>query len=125
MVASAFALACNIIGTRREANDKMMYYINDGVYGSFNCILFDHQLVYPEVLSPDTDCHKKGLLSSSVWGPTCDGLDLVTPQCLLPELQTGNWLAFRDMGAYTFAAASTFNGMPKSKIYYTMQEKFW
>ena len=24
-----------------------MYYVNDGVYGSFNCILYDHAHVKP------------------------------------------------------------------------------
>ena len=27
-----------------------MYYVNDGVYGSFNCILFDHATVEPHPL---------------------------------------------------------------------------
>ena len=27
-----------------------MYYVNDGVYGSFNCLLYDHAEVYPELL---------------------------------------------------------------------------
>ena len=27
-----------------------MYYVNDGVYGSFNCLMFDHAIVHPEVL---------------------------------------------------------------------------
>ena len=26
-----------------------MYYLNDGVYGSFNCILFDHAVVEPDL----------------------------------------------------------------------------
>lgn len=31
-----------------ELNDKtLMYYVNDGVYGSFNCILYDHAHVKP------------------------------------------------------------------------------
>ena len=27
-----------------------MYYVNDGVYGSFNCVLFDHYSPVPEPL---------------------------------------------------------------------------
>lgn len=51
-----------------------MYYINDGVYGSFNCNLYDHKIVYPITLkSPDEE-----LFKSSVWGPTCDALDQVS-----------------------------------------------
>lgn len=98
-----------------------MYYINDGVYGSFNCILFDHQEVYPEVLVGGGGKQ----LASSVWGPTCDGLDCIASLCQLPDLPVGDWLLFRDMGAYTSAAASAFNGMPKPKCYYAIEEKLW
>lgn len=27
-----------------------MYYVNDGVYGSFNCLLYDHATVFPQLL---------------------------------------------------------------------------
>ncbi len=26
---------------------KYMYYVNDGVYGSFNCVLYDHYVPEP------------------------------------------------------------------------------
>jgi len=60
-----------------------------------------------------------------LWGPTCDGLDCVVKECLLPELATGDWMLFYDMGAYTMSAASTFNGMPKPKCYHIMNETQW
>nr|CAD7587401.1 unnamed protein product [Timema genevievae] len=49
-VASAFALATNIHSKREVRNNDekdgsithVMYYINDGVYGAFNCCLYDH-----------------------------------------------------------------------------------
>ena len=46
-------------------------------------------------------------------------------EVLLPELDSGEWLIFRDMGAYTMCAASTFNGMPKPRCYYIMHEHAW
>ena len=62
---------------------------------------------------------------SSVWGPTCDGLDCVLPSVSLPELSPGDWLYFNNMGAYTMAAGSTFNGMPRPRVYYVIQEELW
>lgn len=64
-VASAYTLACNIHSVRRvELKDAAgdfvshnMYYINDGVYGSFNCILYDHQQVMPIPLKVRRDLH--------------------------------------------------------------------
>lgn len=29
-----------------------MYYVNDGVYGSFNCLLYDHATVEPSLIDP-------------------------------------------------------------------------
>ncbi|KAL9938132.1 hypothetical protein V8E36_002755 [Tilletia maclaganii] len=34
-----------------DTKPKVMYYQNDGVYASFNCILFDHAVVHPRVLT--------------------------------------------------------------------------
>jgi hypothetical protein len=49
-------------------------------------------------------------ISSSVWGSTCDGLNCVLHHTMLPELQVGDRLYFENMGAYTVAAAFSFNG---------------
>lgn len=40
-----------------EADPVHMYYVNDGVYGSFNCILYDHVTVEASLL--DVRDHSK------------------------------------------------------------------
>lgn len=98
-------------------------YINDGVYGAFNCIMFDHQAVAPHVLSMNGSFHVDGteaMSASSVWGPTCDSLDQVCKSVMLPSgLQVGDWLGWHEMGAYTISAASQFNGFELSDVVYT------
>jgi ornithine decarboxylase len=37
-------------GADVASESMFMYYVNDGVYGSFNCILFDHMPVEASVL---------------------------------------------------------------------------
>ena len=59
---------------------------------------------------------------SSLWGPTCDGLDKIC-EVSLPEMKVGEWLYFTDMGAYTVCAASNFNGFVKPRIYYYVTEE--
>lgn len=137
-VAKAFSLAANIIARRAppalnngsadaegadEGQPSVMYYINDGVYGAFNCILFDHQTPKPYVLSLNGSFHvpsTEPMRTSSVWGPTCDSIDCVCPVTALPSaLQVGDWLAFENMGAYTLCAASQFNGFQVSSVVYT------
>lgn len=60
-----------------------MYYVNDGVYGSFNCLVFDHATVNPEVFGTDEKADK---FPSSIWGPTCDSLDCIAKNVLLPKV---------------------------------------
>jgi len=48
-VASAFTLSTKIHSIKKRSNDEhIMYFINDGVYGSFNFILYDHSVVLPK-----------------------------------------------------------------------------
>lgn len=123
-VSKAFTLATNVIAKRRvesESDEKapsFMYYANDGVYGAFNCILFDHQVVYPRVFRSDA-APDATTFESSVWGPTCDSIDCIRENVTLPELQVGDWIAWDNMGAYTICAASRFNGMETSDVLYT------
>ena len=101
-----------------------MYYINDGLYGSFNCVLYDHAT--PEVhilptadVKPLLDASHEAQLPCSVWGPTCDGIDCVIADASLPStLPVGGWLLFPDMGAYTSCAGSNFNGMDLPDVAY-------
>ncbi|KAH3743547.1 hypothetical protein Pelo_15053 [Pelomyxa schiedti] len=41
-----------------------------------------------------------------IFGPTCDSLDCITQEAMLPELGIGDYLYFENMGAYTMAAHS-------------------
>lgn len=65
------------------------------------------------------------MYTCSIWGPTCDGLDRIVEQCDLPELQVGDWLVFENMGAYTVAASSTFNGFQRPDLHYVMSRHAW
>ncbi|KAK3712590.1 Ornithine decarboxylase [Vermiconidia calcicola] len=138
---SAFTIACNVIA-RRTVEDKdlgitsYMLYLNDGVYGNFSSIMFDHQHPVPQVLStvrrPDgfnystesltdsgyasaeegvADTEGKRLIDYSIWGPTCDGIDCIAEKWTSREtVDVGDWLYFEDMGAYTKCSATRFNG---------------
>ncbi|KAG0288206.1 hypothetical protein BGZ98_004348 [Dissophora globulifera] len=137
-VGSAYTLATQVIARRtihRDLDDAMesdspahMYYINDGMYGSFNCIMFDHQVCEPKVLLKDgAFTFQQPLVQephgyASVWGPTCDSIDCISAKSSLPLMESGDWLYFDNMGAYTITAASQFNGFSKSEILYTTTE---
>ncbi|VVT53393.1 uncharacterized protein SAPINGB_P003551 [Magnusiomyces paraingens] len=154
-VSSAFTLAVNVVGRRvtmKDEVERLMLYINDGVYANMNSIIFDHQEPVPKILSKakifmysevsdydnddassactscqstsecTSDCSSVVSSSSlsvssadevevSIWGPTCDGIDVITKSSFLPvSVDIGDWLYFTDFGAYTLSAAGTFNG---------------
>lgn len=103
--------------------DKIMYYVNEGLYSAFNCVVFDHAVpkasaVYHKENLLILDDNIEGVYNSIVWGPTCDGIDCVSRELELPKLDIGDWIVFENFGAYTMAASSSFNGFPTSKIYW-------
>ncbi|RCI11404.1 hypothetical protein L249_7684 [Ophiocordyceps polyrhachis-furcata BCC 54312] len=120
-VSSAFTVACNVIA-RRAVDDKgYMIYVNDGVYGNFSSIMFDHQQPLARILRTggktvyDTDESRPSLpgtgVEYSVWGPTCDGIDRISESVnFYSVLDVGDWLYFEEMGAYTRCSATQFNG---------------
>ncbi|XP_071964347.1 ornithine decarboxylase-like [Antedon mediterranea] len=144
-VASAFTLAVNVTAKRIVSRDiktfevpeskdlvsntvapnkceepAYMYYVNDGVYGSFNCLLYDHAVVEPITLTDHTDELE---YFTSIWGPSCDGLDRIIEHTTMAELQVGEWIIFKDMGAYTVCAGSEFNGFKRPVLYYVLPNK--
>lgn len=116
-VAESHTLAVNVFAKRTmisEHGKEFLYYINDGVYQSFNCILFDHVQPTPLVFQPG---NRKETYKCTIFGPTCDSMDCVAKGIThLPELEVGEWLYFKNMGAYTVAAASSFNGFKAHPI---------
>ncbi|XP_047497390.1 ornithine decarboxylase-like [Penaeus chinensis] len=128
VVASAFTLATYVMAKREVCDDNgtllsTMYYINDGVYGSFNCTLYDHQEVYPMMLEDKGP--EESYTPCSIWGPTCDGLDQVVSEAKLPQLACGDWLVWPEMGAYTLAAAGGFNGFPLPSVHVVVPHHTW
>jgi len=127
-VASAFSLSVNVTSKKEikkpNAEKMCMYYVNDGVYGSFNNIMFDHAVLpNPQIYRKDSTVeNEERTFECSIWGPTCDSMDCLTSKMELPELNIGDWLSFDNMGAYTFAAASTFNGFAKARLIYVNSE---
>jgi len=107
MVESCQTLYLTIIGKKKE-NDTFIYYINDGIYGSFNCIFFDNQ--EPELIINENNNNNKKY-NSIIFGNTCDSLDEIKRNILLPELNINDKIYIKNFGAYTSSASTNyFNG---------------
>ncbi|XP_013783566.1 ornithine decarboxylase-like [Limulus polyphemus] len=115
---SAFSLCANIIAKREavaphDGDPLITYYLNDGVYGSFSCLMFDQAEIKPLHLMDSADYAE---VCCSLWGPTCDKLDQIVKKCSLPVLTVGDWLMFENMGAYNMTLASNFDNFQKLSV---------
>jgi ornithine decarboxylase len=109
MVATAGYAVSRVVG-KAIRDGKPCYYINDGVYHTYSGILFDH-LHYP------IKAFKKGPTQlSAVFGPTCDALDVISMAENLPALDRGDLVFSDNIGAYSSASSTYFNGIPPAKI---------
>ena len=114
LVASAGYAVSEIIG-KAVRDGKSCYYINDGVYHTYSGVIFDH-CKYP-ILS-----FEKGPTQiCSVFGPTCDALDVVSMAENLPNLERGDFVYSVNIGAYSHASATYFNGFPPAKVVHVNQ----
>lgn len=103
----------SVVG-KAKRGAKTWYYLDDGVYGGFSGQMFDHAS-YP--LAPLKPFDATGEFYSSVLaGPTCDSIDVVAEDIELPDLQIGDILIGKQMGAYTIASATEFNYYPKPQV---------
>lgn len=110
LVATAATLVAEIIG-KAVRDGKLCYYINDGVYHTFSGVIFDHiQYHFQAFRNGSTQI-------CSVFGPTCDALDTVSLAETLPEdLEIGDLLYSENVGAYTHASSTYFNGFPPAIV---------
>ena len=114
LVASAGYAVSKIIG-KAVRDGKTSYYINDGVYHTYSGIIFDH-CNYP------IRSFKKGPTSlCSVFGPTCDALDVISMAENLPNLERDDFVYSTNIGASSHASATNFNGFPPAKVVHVNQ----
>jgi len=109
LVATAATSVVEVVG-KAIRGGKPFYYVNDGVYGTFSGVFFDH-------IQYHFKAFKEGpLVPSVVAGPTCDALDTIVRDDPLPDVNIGDLLYSENVGAYTNASASMFNGFPLARI---------
>jgi len=114
LVASAGSAVSKIIG-KAFRNDKLCYYVNDGVYHTYSGVIFDHCTYHLKSF-------KKGATQiCAVFGPTCDALDTISLAEQLPDLEIGDYLYSENIGAYSAASSTHFNGFPPAKVVHVNQ----
>ncbi len=103
IVAPAMTSVASIMGSA-EREGQIWYYLDDGIYGSFSGLIFDDAKYPLHTLKQDGEQY-----ASVLSGPTCDSIDVIAENIMLPKLENGDLVIAKMMGAYTSATATDFN----------------
>lgn len=124
--AGSFDFYVRVIGKKpaflpNGTQDGWRYTVDDSVYGQFSNILFDHaKPEWVRVHDPASGGRKiRRYVKGTLFGRTCDSLDVIAQSTHMEDLEVGDWLWFPNMGAYTQATASEFNGFPMPDTFVT------
>ncbi len=110
-IAGPAAIGVATVMGRARREGHWWYYLDDGLYGSYSGQLYDHAR-YPVESLRDGEPRMPSVLA----GPTCDSIDVIAENLMLPQLKAGDLIVGRAMGAYTWASASEFNFFPKATV---------
>jgi len=112
--ATASTLFTSLIG-RTERNGRPWYFIDDSIYQTFSGKIYD--FIDYDFFPLHGEMHPA--TEVTVAGCSCDGHDIISRQALLPPtLAEGTILYAPNIGAYTTASSSAFNGFePARRIF--------
>jgi len=107
LVAEGQSLVVQVILVKED-----QVFLNDGIYGSLSEPGLSNRLVsFPvAAVRPDGDFSAEAR-DFTVFGPTCDTLDVLPVLFRLPvDIQVGDWIEVGQLGAYSNAMRTRFNG---------------
>lgn len=105
MVASGLSL---LVQVQLRKDNRL--YINDGVYHSLSEPLVFNNHLPTRLIRPDGPVADEKA-NFTIYGPTCDSHDVLpTPFTLPVDVKEGDWIEVGQVGAYSNALSSRFNG---------------
>lgn len=111
LVGPAAIGVATVVG-KAEREGRPWYYLDDGVYNSYSGRIFDHANYPIETFKVPQNKRQSSVLA----GPTCDSIDLIAEDIPLPELEIGDLVIGRHLGAYAASTGTRFNSLPPAKI---------
>lgn len=105
--ANAVNLITKTIGVS-ERNGQPWYFLDDGVYGTFSGVVFDHW-EYEFISFKNAE-----KIKATFAGPSCDSLDVIHRDRMVQPLEVNDLLLVPACGAYSAASATVFNGFAKT-----------
>lgn len=110
MTDQASIMVASVIGKAHRNGTNWLYLDVGGFNGLFEIFEgFNYQIV------PELKGRKK--VYYAVGGPTCDGLDVIRKNILMPEVEVGDRVHIMNAGAYS-TSIKKYNGFAWAKNYY-------
>ncbi len=109
LVGDAAMLIASVIGQATRGKERWLY-LDAGV---FNALLEAIQGFRYQIRTERTGPPRPYVLA----GPSCDSVDTIAQEVMLPELSVGDRVYFLNAGAYTLSYASSFNGFEPPAVY--------
>ena len=114
-------LLCPII-SKNFRDNQINYVIGNSIYHSFSGIMWDKQI--PRQLVEGLQNDGVGLVQSTIFGETCDGIDIIYKGLLPPDMEIGDVIIIPKMGAYCESSANNFNGFSPAKTEHYTKDDF-
>ncbi len=106
---TAVNLITKVIGVQKR-NNQQWYFLDDGLYGTFSGVIFDHW-------DFELETFKSGVqIPATFAGPSCDSLDIMFRDKMTMPLEIDDLILVPNCGAYTSASATVFNGFAKTTM---------
>ena len=116
-----YSLYVPVIAKRvgRGGDGGIQYTLDESIYSSLSGIQFDGMKPAVEVIRSGSGSGSvgPGASNATLFGRTCDSQDIIM-KGLLEEMAVGDFVCFKDAGAYTISSSSEFNGFPKTAIHW-------
>jgi ornithine decarboxylase len=109
LVGPAGRLVASVIGKAERGGEKWLY-LDVGV---FNGLMETIEQFRYELRVEREGPPRRWTIA----GPSCDSVDVLWADALLPELEVGDRVEILNAGAYTLSYASSFNGFPPPQVH--------
>ena len=105
-----------------SGEEKVQYFVDDGQFNSFRkvprCLRYS-QVGYIRRGQLGVQGSRK--YPTEVYGPSCDGNDLIVNNRPMPELSNGDLIYFTNVGSDTTSARTSFNGFLNCRSFHFMR----
>lgn len=112
---------CSLL-TRVVLRKSDRIYLNDGIHGGLSELIDSGYRLNTRVIRIGGPVTER-LQPYHVFGPTCDSIDHLPPEFMLPtDLRDGDWIEFDQVGAYSNALSTSFNGFSSNQFIEVLDE---